>query len=153
MLELSRSFDGAILNFVAPEDVQRILPLITRDDGGSEIAALLPTTSTADPRRARAQARPLLNEYLNVPGYAAAQRWLGRAALLEETWRRWAMGDRREAASCIPDSVVDDLVVHGSPEECRARVDQYVSSGIATPIIDPLPGSDPMQVARDLAQR
>ena len=153
MLELSRSFDGAILNFIAPQDAQRILPLVMRDDGESEIAALLPTTSVPDLHEARAQARPLLNEYLNVPGYASAQRWLGRAGSLEETWRCWKAGDRRGAASAIPDSVVDNLVVHGSPEGCRVRVDQYVASGIATPIIDPLPGSDPMQVARDLAPR
>jgi len=51
----------------------------------------------------------------------------------------WDGGDRAGALEAIPDSVVDDLVVHGSPEECRARILRYTDAGVEIPIVMPLP--------------
>ena len=51
----------------------------------------------------------------------------------------WDGGDRAGALEAIPDSVVDDLVVHGSPEECRARILRYTNAGVEIPIVMPLP--------------
>ena len=51
----------------------------------------------------------------------------------------WDGGDRAGALEAIPDSVVDDLVVHGSPEECRARILRYTDAGVELPIVMPLP--------------
>ena len=48
-------------------------------------------------------------------------------------WDAWAAGDRKGALAAIPDEVVDDLVVHGSPEECRAHVQRYVDNGVTIP--------------------
>jgi 5,10-methylenetetrahydromethanopterin reductase len=42
------------------------------------------------------------------------------------------------AASGIPDSVVDLLCAAGTPEECRARLDEYRAAGVAVPILAPL---------------
>ena len=41
----------------------------------------------------------------------------------------WAAGDRRAAMAAIPDQVVRDLVVFGSPAECAASVARYLESG------------------------
>ena len=35
----------------------------------------------------------------------------------------WAAGDRKGALDAIPDEVVDELVVHGPPENCREQVE------------------------------
>ena len=35
-------------------------------------------------------------------------------------WDAWKAGDRKAALAAIPDSVVDELIVHGSPSACRA---------------------------------
>ena len=32
----------------------------------------------------------------------------------------------------IPDEVVDDLIVHGDPASCRARIQEYFDNGVTT---------------------
>jgi alkanesulfonate monooxygenase SsuD/methylene tetrahydromethanopterin reductase-like flavin-dependent oxidoreductase (luciferase family) len=49
--------------------------------------------------------------------------------------------------AAIPDDVVDELVVHGPPEDCREQIRRYVDAGVTTPVIALLP------VAGDAAQR
>jgi hypothetical protein len=34
--------------------------------------------------------------------------------------------------SAIPDSLVDELIVHGSPSVCRARIQAYFDNGVTT---------------------
>jgi alkanesulfonate monooxygenase SsuD/methylene tetrahydromethanopterin reductase-like flavin-dependent oxidoreductase (luciferase family) len=47
--------------------------------------------------------------------------------------------------------VVDDLVVHGPPEACRERLQQYVEAGVATPILALIPvGGDVRETVRAL---
>jgi alkanesulfonate monooxygenase SsuD/methylene tetrahydromethanopterin reductase-like flavin-dependent oxidoreductase (luciferase family) len=67
----------------------------------------------------------------------------------------WAAGDRRGALALIPDSLVDDLVVHGAPEACRERVGQYREHGLDTPVVALMPtaGTDPAAVLPLLAPR
>ncbi|MFI6085765.1 LLM class flavin-dependent oxidoreductase [Streptomyces sp. NPDC051217] len=62
-----------------------------------------------------------------------------RGELLGEMWRHWAAGDRARALTAIPDEVIDDLVVHGTPDYCRRRIYDYVRQGVTIPIILPLP--------------
>lgn len=54
-------------------------------------------------------------------------------------WRLWESDRRRESLSAIPDEVVDELVVHGTPEQCAAPIQRYVANGVQVPLIMPLP--------------
>ena len=47
-------------------------------------------------------------------------------------WDAWKAGDRKAALAAIPDEVVDDLIVHGSPEQCRAQHPGYFDNGVTT---------------------
>ena len=67
-----------------------------------------------------------------MPVYAEFHRWLGRGDELQGMWDAWAAGDRKAALAAIPDSVVDELVVHGSPAECRAKIQGYFDNGVTT---------------------
>ena len=50
-------------------------------------------------------------------------------------WEAWARGDRKAALAEIPDSVVDELLMHGAPETVRERVLDYARAGVDTPIM------------------
>ena len=54
-------------------------------------------------------------------------------------WDAWAAGDRKGALAAIPDEVVDDLVVHGDPDACRAHVARYVDHGVTVPALMVIP--------------
>ncbi len=77
--------------------------------------------------------------YLTVPVYAAFHEWMGREDRLGDLWRLWKEGDRKAAAESIPESVVDELIVWGSPEKCREHLQRYVDNGVTTPAIAVLP--------------
>jgi alkanesulfonate monooxygenase SsuD/methylene tetrahydromethanopterin reductase-like flavin-dependent oxidoreductase (luciferase family) len=47
-------------------------------------------------------------------------------------WDAWQAGDRKQALAEIPDAVVDELIVHGSPSACRDRIAQYFDNGVTT---------------------
>ena len=71
--------------------------------------------------------------YLTVPVYAAFHEWLGRGDELADLWRLWKEGDRKAAAESIPNSVVDQLLVWGKPEQCREHIQRYIDNGVTTP--------------------
>ena len=52
---------------------------------------------------------------------------------LGDLWRLWKEGDRKAAAESIPDSVVDDLLVWGRPEQCKEHIARYIENGVTTP--------------------
>ncbi|MGA0969868.1 MAG: LLM class F420-dependent oxidoreductase [Ilumatobacteraceae bacterium] len=144
MLRLAgREGDGAIINWLAPHDVATVASVVNEAAGGSaEIVARIFVCPSDNAEVVRAGARYAIAAYMNVPVYAEFQRWLGRGDALAGMWEAWAAGDRRQALQEIPDEVVDDLVVHGTPEQCRARIDEYVAAGVTTTALAIL-GLDP----------
>jgi 5,10-methylenetetrahydromethanopterin reductase len=44
----------------------------------------------------------------------------------------------REAMKLVPDEVVQMITASGTPEECRAKVREYVDAGCTCPILYPL---------------
>jgi probable F420-dependent oxidoreductase len=138
MLALAgREADGAILNWLGAADVEQCLQAIANPE--SEVVARIFVCPTEDTGHAHAVARAVISTYLTVPAYAAFHDWLGRGAALAAMHRAWAAGDRAGAAAAIPEAVLDELVVHGSPEFCRAHVRGYVDAGVHTPVLALLP--------------
>jgi probable F420-dependent oxidoreductase len=131
MLRLAgREADGAILNWLGVDDVATC----TKEVGeGKTIAARLFVIPTEDADTARFIARRMISSYLTVPVYAEFHRWLGRGELLQPMWDAWTQGERKLANELIPDAVVDDLIIHGSYDQCREHVARYVEAGIQIP--------------------
>ncbi|MER6512737.1 LLM class F420-dependent oxidoreductase [Nonomuraea sp. NPDC001636] len=142
--------DGAITNWLAPEDVPKVRAEIGPD---TELIARLFVCVSEDAEKVREMARWMLASYLTVPAYAAFHDWLGRGEVLRPMHEAWAAGDRQAALKAIPDEVVDALVVHGDAATCRTRIRQYVDNGLDTPVLAPIPGGEvPIeQAVRDLA--
>ena len=145
--------DGAILNWLSAEDVSTVAPYVHAGGEGKEIVARLFVIPTADRDKARAIARRGIAAYLNVPVYAAFHEWLGRGEQLEAMWAHWKAGDRKAAVEAIPDEVVDGLVIHGAPGECREHVERYREAGVTTPALAILHADDLRRAVRDLAPR
>ncbi|MFC4067926.1 LLM class F420-dependent oxidoreductase [Actinoplanes subglobosus] len=127
--------DGVILNWLSASDVTTALAETKEAPSGFEVATRIFVVPTEDVAFARTIGRRMITAYLTVPAYAAFHRWLGREDLLTPMWQAWQSGDRKGALAAIPDSLVDELIVHGSPAECRARVQAYAEAGVTVPIM------------------
>jgi probable F420-dependent oxidoreductase len=135
MLKLAaREADGAIINWLSPGDVTKVAQVVRDAAGGEdrEIVARLFVCPSENTQVVRDAARFAIAAYLNVPVYAAFHQWLGRGEVLQPMWDAWGAGDRKAALAAIPDELVDELVVHGSAEACRARIQEYVDNGVTT---------------------
>ncbi|HEV2426591.1 MAG TPA: LLM class F420-dependent oxidoreductase [Acidimicrobiales bacterium] len=149
MLRLAgREADGAILNWLGAGDVARCCEQVGE---GKTIAARIFVVPTEDEGLARAVARRMISSYLTVEAYAEFHRWLGRAEALGPMWEAWAAGDRKLANEVIPDEVVDELVVHGSYDECREHVARYVAAGVNVPVLAVVPVVDLAEAVAGLA--
>lgn len=131
--------DGVILNWLAATDVPRALAEAKSPRPDFDVVARIFVCPTEDAVYARAVGRRIIAAYLTVPAYAEFHRWLGREPELGPMWTAWAGGDRKGALASIPDEVVDELIVHGSPEECGAHVARYAEAGITVPVMALLP--------------
>jgi probable F420-dependent oxidoreductase len=145
MLRLARDeSDGAIINWLSAEDVRRVAGIVGPD---REIVSRILVCPSDDAEAVRAFARRMIAAYLNVPAYAAFHEWLGRGEKLRGMWQAWAEGRRREAVAAIPDAVVDELFVHGSPAACRDHIRSYTANGVTTPVVALFPLETPFDEA------
>ncbi|MDZ7675873.1 MAG: LLM class F420-dependent oxidoreductase [Acidimicrobiales bacterium] len=158
MLRLAgREGDGAIINWLSADDVKTVEPIVqgaAPDGEEREIVARIFCAPVDDPELVYQSAKFAIAAYLNVPVYAKFHEWLGRGDQLAGMWEKWKEGDRKGALEAIPNSLVDELVVHGPPEKCREHIQRYIDNGVTTPALMPLPfGYDMAQAVRDLAPR
>jgi len=152
MLRLAGSeADGAILNWLGADDVAKCRSEV---GDGKTIAARLFVIPTEDADTARFIGRRMISSYLTVNAYAEFHRWLGRTEVLGPMWEAWANGDRKLANEVIPDSVVDDLIIHGSYAQCREHVQRYVDAGVQIPTMAVIPfGVELIDAVQGLAPR
>ncbi len=135
MLKLAaREGDGAIINWLSADDVTQVAGVVREHAAGEdkEIVARVFVCPSENAEAVRAAGRFAIAAYLNVPVYAAFHEWLGRGDQLRGMWDAWKAGDRKAALAAIPDEVVDALIVHGSPEQCRATIQRYFDNGVTT---------------------
>jgi len=137
MVKLAAAEAGiAITNWLSPDDVLKVREVAGPD---CELVARIFVIPTADEDTARFIGRRVIAAYLTVPVYAAFHQWLGRGDVIAPVLASWNAGDRRGALEAIPDSLVDELVIHGPAEHCRERVAAYHATGLDTPVIAILP--------------
>ena len=153
-----READGVVVNWLSVEDAATVTGLVREAASVAgrpepEVIARLFVCPSTDRETVVAQARRLVAAYVNVPVYRAFHEWMGRTQLLSEHWERWDAGDRSGSLVAIPEEVVDDLLVHGSAEECRMHIERYMAAGITTPVLSivPLAGVDTDAAIRELA--
>jgi probable F420-dependent oxidoreductase len=89
-------------------------------------------------------ARFMFSSYVTVPVYANFFRWLGYGDEIAPMVEAWEARDRGKAAAEAPWELIEETFLLGTPEQIRARLDEYVSGGITLPVITPITGPDQM---------
>src|SRR5581483_7758216 len=120
--------DGVSLNFLSPDDVTRTV------DGALTVQVrvfVVPGEGDAGELAARRQ----IAAYLTVPVYTNFQRWLGRGDQLTDLLEAWNSSDRRKAVEVVPDLIVEDLFLIGSPRTCAEGVRRYQEAGVDIPTL------------------
>jgi probable F420-dependent oxidoreductase len=109
-----------------------------RDPRKIVVASLLPTMVGDTKAAALAALRPGLAFYAGFfPRYnrmMAEHGFAAEAAAIAEAWSR---GDRAAAERAVSDALIDATSIAGTPEECRARIEEYRASGVDLPILSP----------------
>ena len=135
MLKLAaREADGTIINWLSPTDVKKVATVVNDAAKGEpkEIVCRIFCCPSENTEVVRQAAKFAIAAYTGTFRYAAFHEWLGRGPQLQGMWDAWKAGDRKAALAAIPDEVVDELVVHGSPAECRKKIDAYFANGVTT---------------------
>ncbi len=144
--------DGVILNWVSAADVAKVASIVRAESPAAEIVTRIMVCPSEDADVVRAVVRGLVTGYLTVPVYREYQKWLGHGDALAPMWNAWDAGDRKAALAAVPDEVVDAVCVHGSPDVCKAKIADFVASGVTTPVLALLPvGLDVRDAVHSLA--
>jgi alkanesulfonate monooxygenase SsuD/methylene tetrahydromethanopterin reductase-like flavin-dependent oxidoreductase (luciferase family) len=125
--------DCVVLNFLSASDLQ-----IVRDhtaDTPREVDGDLETevrvfVIPGEDSATEIAARRHVAAYLTVPVYTAFQQWLGRGDQLVALLEAWKAGDRRRAVEVVPDELIADLFVTGTPAQCAAGIRRYLDAGV-----------------------
>jgi 5,10-methylenetetrahydromethanopterin reductase len=109
-----------------------------RDPTRIEVTALLPTSVGDTHDAALAAQRPGIAFYCGFfPRYNRMMAERGFATEAAAIAEAWARGDREAVERAVSDAMIDATSVSGTPDQCRARIEAYRTSGIDVPIISP----------------
>jgi alkanesulfonate monooxygenase SsuD/methylene tetrahydromethanopterin reductase-like flavin-dependent oxidoreductase (luciferase family) len=87
-------------------------------------------------------ARFMFSSYITVPVYRDFYRWLGHGEAISEMCDRWEAGDRQAAAAAAPWELIEQMFIFGTPEQMKARLDEFVAGGITCPVLTPITTPD-----------
>ena len=131
--------DGVCINWLSAGDVKKSVAVVReaaraagRNPDEIEVTARLMINIDPPGAEKDVTIRRHIAAYLNVPVYREFHEWLGRSAALSGMWDNWAAGDRCGALAALPQDTIDELIVHGSPEERREHVKRYMEAGVDT---------------------
>ena len=150
MMELTGEIaDGVLLNYlVSPAYNEEAM---THLGAGAERAGrkveeidrpqLVVCSLDENRERALDNARKLVTQYLGQQPHIMKASGVSQD-LLDEIGRvlTWPAEEHqiREAMKLVPDEVVQLITASGTPDECRAKVREYVASGCTCPVLYPL---------------
>jgi 5,10-methylenetetrahydromethanopterin reductase len=164
MMELAAEVgDGVVLNYmVGPEYNRQAMEALAagaaragRSVEDIDRPQLVVCSLDEDRSLALDRSRELLTQYLGQQPHIMKASGVD-PGLIEEIGKvlTWPAGPEEihKAMRLVPDDAVQMITASGSPEECRAKVDEYVANGATCPILYPL-GDDVRLMIDTFAQR
>ena len=143
-----RVADGAFTNFLPLSGLPKVVEAhragereAGRPEGSTELVCRF-FVIPGDPEHGVHLARAMFSAYGSVPVYAAFFRWLGWAQQLDPMVQAYEAGDRKRAMELASEDLIREIFVFGSPDEIRARVDEFVDGGITTAVLSPIAPPD-----------
>ncbi len=150
MMELAGEIgDGVLLNYmVSPQYTKRALEALAAGAGRAgrslddiDRPQLVVCSVDADRAVALDRSRELLTQYLGQQPHIMKASGVD-PGLIEKigkilTWPA-SREDIRKAMRLVPDDAVQMITASGTPDECRAKVGEYVTSGATCPVLYPL---------------
>lgn len=111
------------------EDFRRGGELGDRDRSAQQVSLSLPCCVLDDGERARRLGRQHLAFYVGSMGtfYREALARQGYEALAHDIAAKWGSGEREAAMDAIPDTLLDELGVVGTPEQAREQLERFES--------------------------
>jgi len=150
MMELAGEIgDGVLLNYmVSPDyDVRAVEALATgarragRDLADIDRPQLIVCSMDTDRAAALDRSRQLLTQYLGQQPHIMAASGVDPELIKRIgeilTWPASA-ADIERAMRLVPDDAVQAITATGTPDECRAKVDEYIAAGATCPVLYPL---------------
>jgi 5,10-methylenetetrahydromethanopterin reductase len=157
-----RAADGVFVRFASRAFTQRTLDIVRnaarkagREPDCVRLGNLIMTCVSDDSEAARRAMRAhLVDWYLHLPriqqvfaeaGYEEMANEIRRCNPPHDTRGTvdeiLAHPQARRAAEAIPEEVLEEFTIVGTPEECRSKLDQLVSGGTDVPILYAYPAS------------
>ncbi|HYK87567.1 MAG TPA: LLM class flavin-dependent oxidoreductase [Acidobacteriota bacterium] len=153
MMELAGEIaDGVLLNYLvspgynhqAVEHIEAGARRSRRSIDAVDRPQLIVCSLDKDRAKALDNARELVTQYLGQQPHIMKASGVSQS-LLDEIGRvlTWPAEEHqiRKAMRLVPDDVVQLITASGTPEECRAKVQEYVAAGCTCPVLYPL-GND-----------
>jgi probable F420-dependent oxidoreductase len=133
--------DGAFTNFLPISGLPKVTERLEEAPDGFELLCrffCLP----GEREQVEPMARFMFSSYITVPVYAAFYRWLGHGDAIADMCQRWEGKDRQGAAEAAPWNLIEEMFILGTPEEMKARLDEFVAGGITCPVLTPITTPD-----------
>ena len=133
--------DGAFTNFLPLSGLPQVVAGI---EGAPDDFELLCRFFCLAGEREQVEplARFMFSSYVTVPVYAAFYRWLGHGDAIAPMVEAWQAKDRQRAAELAPRELIEQMFIFGTPEQMRARLEQFVAGGITLPVLTPITTPD-----------
>jgi F420-dependent oxidoreductase-like protein len=116
---------------------------------GFEIAASAQVVITDDPAAEIDNLRPVVALYAGGMGAASVNfhadvfARMGYRGVVEEIGTLFRSGRKDEAAAAVPDELVDEIAIIGSPDHVRARIAEWAAAGVTMLVVS---CRDPAQI-------
>jgi probable F420-dependent oxidoreductase len=152
--------DGTFVNFLPISAVGHVCEQVRageerggREPGSTEVVCRF-FCIPEPPEAGVGLARFMFAAYATVPVYERFFRALGWGDAIDPMVQAWREGDRPAAAERAPESLIREIFVFGTPDEQRARLEEFAAGGITTFVLTPIAAPDRLsELIEGLARR